>query len=194
MPSELKTPPHRRLIATGTPRGRTNHGLALSTRKAYALMMRLYVIPYFAGRRLSDLGRADVKAFINHLATVPARHPQKGTTHLSPATIRTILTPLRAMLAEAYERELLSTDAGRVRVIVGRPATPATAPKTLSREQFATLLEHVRPEDQLLVFLLRWTGLRLQELLWCSAGGVQVRTAGYYRRFWGIQALGNPSA
>jgi hypothetical protein len=33
-----------------------------------------------------------------------------------------------------------------------------------------------------------------QGLLWCSAGRVLVRIAGDYPRFWGFQALGNPSA
>lgn len=146
-------------------RGRTERGLAPSTRKAYALTMRLYVMPYFAGRRLGDIGRADVKAFIDHLASTPARCPQKGATYLRASTIRTIMTPLKAMLAEAYEFELLRTDAGRVRVIVGRSPVTSTAPRTLTREQYAALVEHVRPDDRLLVMLLRWTGLRIAEAL-----------------------------
>lgn len=236
MSPELKTPPHRRLIATGSPgvyrrgdrfvavtyergrriksthntqreayqarasriarttapsrerfdayaerwlaeyQGRTSRGLAPSTREGYARSIRAYAIPYFARRRIGDLTRRDIKAFIAHLAATPAHGPRQGATRLSPSTIRTIMTPLKAMLAEAYELDLLPVDAGRVRVVVGRPA-PTPAPRTVSREQYAALIEHLRPDDRLLVMLLRWTGLRIAEALglrWedlCDPGG-----------------------
>lgn len=69
------------------------------------------------------------------------------------------------MLAEAYELELLRTNAGRVRVTVGRSHVTSTAPRALTREQYAALVEHVRLDDRLLVMLLRWTGLRIAEAL-----------------------------
>ena len=43
------------------------------------------------------------------------------------------------MLAEAYELELLRTDAARVRVIVGGGQTPDAPPKTATREQIYLL-------------------------------------------------------
>src|SRR3954462_9724909 len=48
-------------------RGRTARGISPSTRAAYALLFRTYVIPYFGGRRIGDIGRLDVKQFIDHL-------------------------------------------------------------------------------------------------------------------------------
>jgi integrase len=145
-------------------RGSTNRGLAPSTREAYAWTMRTYVIPYFRGTRIGDLRRADVKHFIDHLASVKPRLSQQGATRLAGSTIRKIVTPLKAMLAEAYELDVLATDAGRVRVIGGE-RTPTEVPKTLTREQIATLMEHLDQRDRLLVLLLRWTGLRISEAL-----------------------------
>jgi len=146
-------------------RGRTARGLAPSTRDAYALAMRTYVLPYFRGMRIGDIGRADVKRFIDHLAAIPVRHRQKGATHLAASTIRTIMTPLKAMLAEAYELELLRTDAGRVRVVVGGGRAPDASPKTASRAQIAALVARLDARDRLLVLVLRWTGLRIAEAL-----------------------------
>jgi len=146
-------------------RGRTARGLAPSTRDAYALAMRTYVVPYFRGMRIGDIGRADVKRFIDHLAAIPVRHQQKGATHLAASTIRTIMTPLKAMLAEAYELELLRTDAARVRVVVGGRHTPVAPPKTASREPIAALVSRLDARDRLLVLVLRWTGLRIAEAL-----------------------------
>ena len=127
--------------------------------------MRTYVVPYFRGMRIGDIGRADVKHFVDHLAAIPPRHPQKGATQLSASTIRTIITPLKAMLAEAYELELLRTDAGRVRVIAAGGRTSPTPPKTASREQIAAVLSRLEARDRLLVLVLRWTGLRIAEAL-----------------------------
>src|SRR5947209_10864447 len=52
-------------------RGRTARGISPSTRAAYALLFRTYVIPYFRCRRIGDVGRLDVKQFIDHLAGSP---------------------------------------------------------------------------------------------------------------------------
>jgi integrase len=145
-------------------RGRTSRGLAPSTREAYAWTMRTYVIPYFRGTRIGDLRRADVKRFIDHLASIKPRQPQQGVTRLAGSTIRKILTPLKAMLAEAHELDLLTTDAGRVRVVVGH-VTPVGPPKTMTREQINALLEHLDPRGRLLILVLRWTGLRIAEAL-----------------------------
>ena len=137
MSSELKTPPHRRLVRTGTTgiyrrgdrcvaitydrgrriktthdtkreacrararrclrpcsagrerfedyverwlveyRGGTAHGLAPSTREEYAWAMRVYVVPYFRGRRIGDIRRADVKRFVDHLAQLTRQRERR---------------------------------------------------------------------------------------------------------------------
>src|SRR4051794_4434380 len=117
-------------------RGRTARGIAPSTRAAYALLFRTYVIPFFGGRRIGDVGRLDVKQFIDYLVTLEPRHPQRGATRLSRATVRRIVAPLKAMLAEAYELEVIDTDAARVRVVI-RGDAPAATPKALTADQVA---------------------------------------------------------
>ncbi|MDQ3742090.1 MAG: tyrosine-type recombinase/integrase, partial [Actinomycetota bacterium] len=146
-------------------RGRTAHGLAPSTRDAYAWTMRVHVVPYFHGKRIGEISRADVKRYIDHLAALTPRRGQKDATRLAGSTIRKILTPLKAMLAEAYELEIIATDAARVRVVVENRRTPGRRPKTLSREQIAALTAQLDSRDRLLVLLLRWTGLRIAEAL-----------------------------
>jgi hypothetical protein len=41
--------------------------------------MRTYVVPYFRGTRIGDLGRADVKAFIDHLRRAAGPPPAEGS-------------------------------------------------------------------------------------------------------------------
>jgi len=127
--------------------------------------MWTYVVPYFGGMRLGDIGRADVKRLVDHLAAIPVRHQQKGAAHLAASTIRTIMTPLKAMLAEAYELQLLRTDAVRVSVVVGGGRAPKASPKTATRAQIAALVARLDARDRLLVLVLRWTGLRIAEAL-----------------------------
>lgn len=157
--------------------GRTARGLAPSTRAAYTWTMRTYVVPYFAGRRLGDLGPADVKAFVTHLTRLPPRRAQRGATRLAASTVRRIMTPLKAMLAEAYELEHVAYDIGRVRIIV--PASrPASRPKTLDDDQIAAVMRELSEGDRLLFELLRWTGLRISEALGLRWRDVQVDADG----------------
>jgi integrase len=83
------------------------------------------------------------------------------------------MTPLKAMLSEAYEFNVTPINAGKVRVIVhadeGR--VRRTAPKTLTREQIAAVLDELRERDRLLFYTLARTGLRIGEVLglkWCD--------------------------
>jgi integrase len=127
--------------------------------------MRVHVVPYFHGKRIGEISRADVKRYIDHLATLPPLRSPKDATRLAGSTIRKILTPLKAMLAEAYELEIIPTDAARVRVVVENRRVPRRWPKTLNREEIAALTSELDPRDHLLVLLLRWTGLQIAEAL-----------------------------
>lgn len=166
--------------------GRTARGLAPSTRTAYAWSMHAYVIPYFQGVRMSDIGPADVKRFIAHLAGLAPRRSQRGATRLAPSTVRRILTPLKAMLAEAYELELIRSDAARVRIVIPgeRQAKPV---KTLSATQIRAVREQVGERDSLLVFLLSRTGMRISEALGLCWRDLQATAKGFVlnvRRQW----------
>ena len=144
--------------------GRTARGLAPSTRAAYGLMFRTHVIPYFRGERIGDIGPMDVKHFITHLTTVEPRHSQHGATRLAGSTIRRIMTPLKAMLAEAYELEVIRTNPARVRIIVPGDRV-RSRPRTMSTEQVAAVLEQLSDRDRILFWFLSRTGLRISEAL-----------------------------
>lgn len=92
---------------------------------------------------------------IDHLATLPPLRSQKDATRLAGWTIRKIISPLKAMLAEAYELAVIPTDAARVRVVVENSRVPRRRPKTLNREEIAALTSELDPRDHLLVLVLR---------------------------------------
>jgi hypothetical protein len=102
--------------------GRTHHGLSVRTRNAYASLLRSYAVPYFRCQKIGEIGPRDVKQFIAHLTQLAPRHSQNGARRLSPATVRRIMCPLKALLAEAYELELTRVNAARVRIVIpGEP-------------------------------------------------------------------------
>jgi len=148
-------------------RGRTENGLAASTRADYRFLIRTYAIPYFRHTPMGDIRPLDVRNFIDHLAKKKPLKSQRGAKRLSPATVRRIMTPVKAMLSEAYELNVTPINAGKVRVIVhadeGR--VRRTAPKTLTRDQIADVLDELRERDRLLFYTLARTGLRIGEVL-----------------------------
>jgi integrase len=158
-------------------RGRTSRGLSSSTRAAYALLFHTYVIPYFGGRRIGDIGRLDVKQFIDHLVALEPRHPQHGSKRLAGSTVRRIVAPLKAMFAEAYELEVLASDAAHVRVVVSDDRRTAK-PKTLSAAQTTAVIARLSGRDQLLFVLLSRTGLRISEALGLQWGDIHETPAG----------------
>jgi hypothetical protein len=153
-------------------RGRTSRGLVPSTREAYAWTMRTYVVPYFRGtrdRRRRARRRQAVRRSPRQPGAAPVPERRDVSRELDDprdhdAAEGDARTPLKAMLAESYELEILATDAARVRVVV-RGRAPAHAPETMTREQLAALMEFLDSRDRLLVLLLRWTGLRIAEAL-----------------------------
>jgi integrase len=154
-------------------RGRTANGLARSTRDDYAFLIRSYAIPYFRHTALGDLTPLDVRRFIDHLATVKPRKAQKGAKRLSPATVRRILCPLKAMLAEAYELGLIRENVGRVRIVVEDRRPQRQGPRTLTREQTSAVLDALAVRDRLLFFFLARTGLRIGEALGARWGDLE---------------------
>jgi hypothetical protein len=74
--------------------------------KAYAWTMRTHVVPYVRAKRIGDIGGADVKRFVDHLAALAPRQRQNGAARLAPRRSARSITPRRAILAEAYELEI----------------------------------------------------------------------------------------
>lgn len=152
--------------------GRNAGGLAPSTRESYAYMMRAFVIPFFRGTKLGDVDRPQVKRFIAHLSTVEPKRAPAGVTRLSPATIRRIVAPLKALLSEAYEDGVVTTDAARVRVVVrdreGRQVKKEVT--TMTPEQVAAVLAEIPEGDRVLFLFLARTGVRIGEALGAKWG------------------------
>jgi integrase len=126
--------------------------------------MRGYVIPYFRGRKLGDIGPLDVKHFIDHLATVKPVSRRADVERLSKASIGSIMVPLKALLAEAHELELTRTDASKVRVVV-QTDQAIKPPKAMTPDQTAAVLGAIPERDRLLFLFLSRTGLRIAEAL-----------------------------
>lgn len=88
-------------------RGRTRRGFSESSRQRYREGLELYAIPFFdktgAGakngrrRRLGDIKRADMEAFVTWLE----RHDDRGGKRLTSSTIERTLAPLTAMFSDA---------------------------------------------------------------------------------------------
>ena len=106
-----------------------------------------------------------MRDFIDHLCAQSNRSGEP----LAPAdTIRWIMAPLKAMLADAYENGLVTVDASRVRVVVsdrGRARTLKPASKRLAGEQTTAILAAIPERYRLLFLLLACTGLRISEAL-----------------------------
>lgn len=147
--------------------GRTSGGLAETTREQYAWLLREYAVPYFDSRgcRLGDIGPKDVRAFIDHVCGLAPRKRKAGTQQLAPSTVRRILCPLKALLAEAYELELITSDPSKVRVVVQSERPTQAAPKAMTPDQMSAVLSEIPEGDRLLFVLLGWTGLRIGEAL-----------------------------
>jgi integrase len=157
--------------------GRTNRGLAPSTRDDYRALIELHAIPFFGSMRMADIGPLDVRKFIEHLAKQAPKRKRGNAERITPATVRRILTPVKAMLAEAYELEVIKTNPGRVRVVV-RGEQRVKPPKTLAPEQVAGVLAAMPPAHRILFAFLSRTGVRISEALGAKWGDIQQTSEG----------------
>jgi integrase len=138
--------------------GRTSRGFSAQARADYERSLDRYVLPFFAGWRLSDVERADVRRLV-------AKLEQGG---LSPASVVKNLTPLRAMFATALDDGLVSANPCAGIRVNRRPRGEGeehVEAKAMTRVELGRLLAAM-PERWLLLFeLLAKTGLRISEAL-----------------------------
>lgn len=98
--------------------GRTNRGFRESTREAYRRELETYVIPFFGDRqRIAAVTPRRVSAFVSHLLTQPARPlnaiesrrppADEPRPTLSDASIRRIMAPLKACMADAVQEGVI---------------------------------------------------------------------------------------
>lgn len=142
--------------------GRTSGGLRQSTRDSYEDAIERVIVPYFRktapSLKLDEVTPSMLRAFIASLA-------EQGK---APATARRYFAPLRAMLATAYEDDLLVRNpAAGVRVIVEdkRPAKR----KRMTADETKALLSEIPADFADLTYVMAATGLRISEafgLIW----------------------------
>ena len=152
-----------------TYRGRTQRGLARSTRSNYRRSLELYAIPYFTGVRMGAISPREVRAYVDHL---------EGFGHAA-STVRKNFAPLRALLATAVEDGVIAANpASVVRVFGGPTEWDGTECRALSREElrdfFTATPDKWRPLFQLLV----QTGLRISEAIALTWGDLEFDCAG----------------
>jgi integrase len=137
--------------------GRTSRGFSEQARSDYRRSIDAYVIPAFAGMRLADVERSDIRRLVRALE-------DRG---LAPASVVKNLTPARAMFASAVDDGLLrSSPCAGVRVNRRRAgADEGPEAKAMTRAELSRLLAEI-PERWLSLFeLLSKTGLRISEAL-----------------------------
>jgi integrase len=148
--------------------GRTAKGVSDQTRASYRDALDRFAKPYFGTVKLDQVDPPKVKAYIAHVAAHKITRTAPGGEHIrqppTPASVRRMYAPVRALLATAFEDGLIRTNpAAGVRVIVAdsRPRTPMW----LTPEQTKALLGEIPPQHADLVYLLASTGLRISESL-----------------------------
>ena len=123
--------------------------LALSTEKQYVQWIRRYIL-YHNKRHPLEMGRAEVEAFLSHLAV-------EG--NVSASTQNQALSALLFLY-----REVLNQDFGWLQNVT-RAKKPKRLPVVLTNDEVAALFENLAGLPHLLATLLYGTGMRLKECL-----------------------------
>lgn len=159
--------------------GRTANGVGDGTRESYADALTRVAMPWFGTTRLDRIDAPMLRAYIDHVAKLPATKPTKKsakkitakTATMRPATVRRYYAPVRALMATAYEDGLIPTNpALGVRVIV-RDNRPGKR-KHLTANETLRLLAEIPAAHADLVQLLTTTGARISEALTVRYSGV----------------------
>jgi integrase len=138
--------------------GRGSHRVSERTRNECERDLGKHVFPWMARTRL---GRVDRRCLTNLVAHLQS--PEKG---LADATVRRIMAPVKASLADAYEHGDIATNpAVAVRILSAPRPIEEQQAKALSREQLAKLIAAIDPRHRTLVRVLAATGMRINEAL-----------------------------
>ncbi len=137
--------------------GRTSRGFSEQARADYRRSIEGYVIPFFAGWRLVDVERGDVRRLVKQLE-------ERG---LAPASVVKNMVPLRAMFATALDDGLIRQNpCSELRINRRRgEADEQQEAKAMTRVELQRLLAEIPEQWRLLFELLAKTGLRISEAL-----------------------------
>ena len=145
--------------------GRTTRGFRESTRAEYRRDLEKDALPFFGRIKLAEIEPQHIKQWLTNLSN-------RG---LSASTIRSILAPVRAMLADASEDGLIRHNpAAGVRVPSSAKTTEPKV-KALTIAEVERLRGAIRNEsDLLLVDFMLVTGLRISEVIALDFGDVDL--------------------
>jgi integrase len=136
-------------------RGRTRSGIRDETKLNYANQMRLHILPAVGKKQLTEVGPRDVKRLASDLRA-------KG---LGENSVRLAFVPFKAMLATAFEDELIRRNPAAGVSLVGDVTQKEIRAKALSESELLALLNALPAEWRLFAELLAVSGLRISELL-----------------------------
>ncbi len=141
------------------------NGLERSTLKAYRSHAWVHIDPKIGDLLVTELSRADVRDFLDELL-------DEG---VSRVLVRKIMVSLRAVLAEAVEREWVDYNVAaevRVKRSNGRDRKRALIP---TKDEIRTILDSA-PESHRVMFILAiFTGMRISELRGLPWGSVDFK-------------------
>jgi len=123
--------------------------LSLRTEKAYAQWIRRYIL-FHGKRHPSEMGEAEINAFLTHLAVAK---------QVSPSTQTQALCALLFLYRTVLEREV-----GELKGLI-RARRRRKLPVVLTREEVKSVLARLQGSDHLFLSLLYGTGMRLMEAL-----------------------------
>lgn len=124
----------------------------------YQRILERDLLPRFGALPLADIRRSDVRALM----------AERAANGSAANTIRNIVAPPRAILAQAVDDELIPSNPAAGLKRTGREAKRVKPPTS---EQVAKLIQHARPEFKVVLQLAASLGLRRGEiygLRWCD--------------------------
>ncbi len=136
--------------------GRTGRGIRETTVEEYRKDLELDVIPFFGRMRLTEIQPRHIKSLAKAIA-------DRG---VAPATVRTVMAPVRALFATAAEEGLIrSNPCAGIRLAGRRPSgeEPVETRRALTEEELARVIGETPEEWRLFVRFLAQTGVRIGE-------------------------------
>jgi integrase len=142
-------------------------------RRRYEQFLRLRAVPYFGHKRITDIDREDIKAWVRSLRASHVTRGNKsrrpGSTTLKPQSVAKVFMVVSSCLAAAVPKWIAVNPAaplpGERKNSVGLPAVGATEAMFLTAGEVERILESCRPEFRDLVFVAVRSGLRMGELI-----------------------------
>jgi integrase len=134
--------------------GRTSRGIRPATMRGYCRDLRLHVLPVLGPRRLGHIEPRHVRLLAADLAAAGK----------SPATVRNIMAPVRAMFATAVDDGLVRANPCAGLRLPGGGSVDRTA-RALTEDELQRLVAEVPEQWRLVVRFLSQTGLRIGELV-----------------------------